>query len=637
MNCPETQDRLIDLLLDEASEAERDVLQAHVAGCLACEGEKAHLEQTLQYLRDSAWGPEAGQIDAAHRERLELRAREPRARAPHWWFAAAGLAAAVIGGVWLTASRRQVELPPVWESRAELRVPPTSALPAPPRPQAKPLVPSKDQYDKLASLGYIESGVPGGVEGGVPGGVVGGVVGGSPGGAPADMYFENRRPNRAKSAAGDPLSTFGLDVDTASYTIVRNYLRRGQSPPAEAVRVEEFVNALPQDYPAPSGETFSISIEGAPDPLRPNQDILRIGLRARDVARTERKPAVLTFVIDVSGSMGMENRLGLVKRSLRLLVDKLDESDRIGIVVYGTNGRVLLEPTPVSGRWTILDAIESLAPEGSTNLEQGLDLGYEMASEAFDPAANNRVVLCTDGVANNGITDAKTLLVQIKRRAQKGIDMIALGFGMGNYNDALLQRLADEGNGQYAYINDFQAARTFFLRNLGSALEVVARDGKAQVEFDPSRVERYRLLGYEKRVLAHEDFRNDAVDGGEVNAGQTVTVLYELKLRDRGGRLGEVRVRYLDPDTREPREISKEIAEESVRSSFDEASPRFQLTVLTARFAELLRGDSWVKGQRLEQVLDRAEALPTSVRRSPEAGELMDLVKKAAHLSLPER
>ena len=291
--------------------------------------------------------------------------------------------------------------------------------------------------------------------------------------------------------------------------------------------------------------------------------------------------------------------------------------------------------TPAPERRAILRAIDSLRPEGSTNLEEGLDLGYRMALDQADPGATNRVVLCTDGVANNGITNPETLLRRIHARAEKRVFLTALGFGMGNYNDALLQKLADQGDGQYAYIDDDREAERFFLTNLSGVLEVVARDAKAQVEFDPSAVAAYRLLGYEKRDVADQDFRNDDVDGGEVGAGHAVTVLYELKLRGRAVRLGTVSVRFMDPDTGAPQELSRSIEGDDLRASFQGASPSFRVAVVAARFAEHLRGSRWVKGETLEDVLEAAQALPRQALRGGEASDLLELVRQAASLEDP--
>jgi Ca-activated chloride channel family protein len=527
---------------------------------------------------------------------------------------------------------------------------------------APPPTPPPDAMaaEKYSAYAYVQPGVASGVEGGVPGGVEGGVAGGMVGGMPAppresrvqgfvldshmvprepaparDMYFQHQGTNPFVATEVDSLSTFGLDVDTASYTVTRNYLTRGALPPPEAVRVEEFVNALAQDYAPPRNEAFAIHLEAAPHPFRRGYHLLRVGLKAREVRAHERKRANLTFVIDVSGSMGMENRLGLVQRSLRLLVSRLDERDRIGIVVYGTNGRVVLEPTPASDRRTILRAIDSLRPEGSTNLEEGLDLGYRMAVAEADPRANNRVVLCTDGVANNGVTDPATLLKRIHARAQKRVFLTALGFGMGNYNDVLLQKLADEGDGQYAYIDDDREAERYFLRDLSGVLEVVAREAKAQVQFDPAAVAAYRLLGYEKRDVADEDFRNDDVDGGEIGAGHAVTVLYELKLRDADRRLGTVNVRFVDPESGDAAELARDIEGAVLRGSFESATPGFRVAAVMARFAEHLRRSDWVKGESLEDVLAVAERIPSRALRGSAATDLPGLMREAVALSSP--
>lgn len=482
---------------------------------------------------------------------------------------------------------------------------------------------SGNETDRLRALGYARrSDLP------VP----------PPPSAPRDMFFEAKGTNPFIVTEEDPQATFGLDVDTASYTLTRNYLNRGILPPPASVRVEEFVNAFPNNVDASRGRdpesAFAVRVDGAPNPLHPGYHILRVAMKAKDLDPRERKPAHLTFVIDVSGSMARENRLGLVKLSLGLLVDKLDERDTIGIVVYGTNGRRVLAPTSAANRDRIMAAIGRLQPEGSTNLQDGLDLGYEMALESFDRRASNRVVLCTDGVANTGQTEADALLARIRSEAKRGVDMMALGFGMGNYNDALLQRLADEGNGQYAYIDDLGEARSFFLRRVTSVLEVVARDAKAQVEFNPARVERYRLLGYEKRDVADRDFRNDSVDAGEINSGHSVTALFEVKLTGgpRQGKIGTARIRYKTGPRSEAVEFARQIDDEAVARSFEQASPAFRTAFVAARFAEHLRGSYWVKDEPLSSVARLAEDLPDS----QPANELADLIAKAVKLQRPK-
>ena len=454
---------------------------------------------------------------------------------------------------------------------------------------------------------------------------------------PSDMFFEAKGTNPFIVTEEDPQATFGLDVDTASYTLTRSYINRGTLPPSAAVRVEEFVNAFPNNVIAGRGResdsAFAVRVDGAPNPLHPGYHIVRVALKAREVDPRERKAAHLTFVIDVSGSMAAENRLGLVKRSLAMLVDKLDERDTIGIVVYGSHGRRVLPPTSAGNRERILAALNRLTPEGSTNLEEGLDLGYDMAMESFVRGASNRVVLCTDGVANTGVTEADALLARIRNGTKRGIDMMALGFGMGNYNDALLQRLADEGNGQYAYIDDLGEARAFFLRRLTSVLEVVARDAKAQVEFNPARVERYRLLGYEKRDVADRDFRNDAVDAGEINSGHSVTALFEVKLKGGpgSGNIGTARIRYKANPRSEGVEFARQIEDEAMARDFSQASPALRTAYVAARFAEHLRKSYWVKDEALSSLQPYADQLP----ETQETDELADLIRRATRLQKP--
>ena len=463
-------------------------------------------------------------------------------------------------------------------------------------------------------------------------------VGGSvpPNGQPfPSMFFEHAGVNPFITTEEDPLSTFAVDVDTASYTVARNYLMRGQMPPKEAVRVEEFVNAFDQGYPKEYRRDFAIHADGMPSPFGKGYQLLRIGLVTRSVSEHERRPMVLTFVIDVSGSMHLENRLELVKRSLRLLVDRLDERDSIGIAVFGTNGRELLPPTSVADKRRILDAVMTLHPEGSTNAQEGISIGYRMASQAFNPRAVNRVILCTDGVANEGVTGAEAILSGIKPFVDRGIFLTALGFGMGNYNDVLLEKLADKGNGVYAYIDDDREAEKFFLQDLAGLLETVAKDVKIQVEFNPKTVARYRLLGFENRDLRDQDFRNDKVDAGEINSGHTVTALYEIKWTEKRGELGTVRVRYKSPLGEKAREIAMDIPRDSLASSFERADGHLQTDSLVAEFAEYMRGSYWAKDGSFEAILGQSRMLKSDQRSLPQVSEFLRLVEEAARLHPP--
>jgi Ca-activated chloride channel family protein len=654
MKCTNVQERLTDHLLDEIPAPDRRTVDAHLAECAACAGEAEKLRVTMALLREHA--PAAPpSLRPEQREAIEQAAMRPRR---DWRLFAAAASLILVGGLAFLVGQRMRSPVRTVDSASAIRTPPPLPRTAPPAmkslndlfpvetvqgkkqlEQAQLAAEAQARREKMAelkALGYVSSDYDKRRE--ILVGHSGAVSGRTPSNAAdaRDMYFEHAGTNPFLPADEQRLSTFGLDVDTASYMVARNYLLRGALPPPAAVRVEEFVNAFAQPYAADPEKTFAIDLAGAPNPFHPGYELLRIGLKAREVEAHERKPAVLTFVIDVSGSMGLENRLGLVKRSLRLLVEKLDERDAIGIVVYGTTGHDVLETTSAHRRERILDAVERLNPEGSTNLEDGLSLGYAMAARHFRKDASNRVVLCTDGVANNGVTDPEKLLRQIDAKARHGIDLMALGFGMGNYNDVLLQKLADQGNGQYAYIDDFDEARAFFLRDLTSVLQVVARDAKAQVEWNPERVERYRLLGYEKRDVADRDFRNDAVHGGTVNSGHTVTVLYEVKLKPGEGDLGTVHLRYADADTRRTAEDSTSIGSGVFAPSFGAAPADLQLSAVVARFAEHLRKSYWAKDEPLRAVLAEAEALPDGVRDVPANAELISLIRTAVRLQAAE-
>jgi Ca-activated chloride channel family protein len=453
----------------------------------------------------------------------------------------------------------------------------------------------------------------------------------------ADMYFEHFGVNPTIDTEEEDTSTFAVDVDTASYTIARSYLERGYLPEEAAIRVEEFVNKFDYAYTAPDEEAFSVQVEGFPSPNRRGYHVLHLGLKGKEISHHERKRANLVFVIDVSGSMDMENRLGLVKRALALLVDELDEGDSVGIVVYGSDAHTVLEPTYATenGARTILRAIGRLRPEGSTNAQAGLELGYEMAARHFDRGKINRVILCSDGVANNGITSADGIHDTIRRQAETGVAITTVGFGMGNYNDVLMERLADVGNGNYAYVDRMEEARRIFVEELTGTLQVIAKDVKVQIQFDKAKVSRYRLLGFENRMLENEDFDNDAVDGGEIGAGHTVTALYEVKFRkgvEFVGRFATVRIRHESPDGKASNRIEREVPFAVVTGDYGSATPPAQLSMVVSLFAEKLRGSYWVRHVSYDDVLALWNGLPSSLRHHEQVEELHRLVIKAQDL-----
>ncbi len=455
----------------------------------------------------------------------------------------------------------------------------------------------------------------------------------------AGMFFENHGVNPFIDTEDDHLSTFAIDIDTGSYTVARNYLNRDHLPPKDAVRVEEFVNYFKYYYKPPEKDAFAIYMEGAPSKFGQTDKyrMLKIGLKGKEIKAENRKDAVLTFVIDVSGSMNMENRLGLVKRALRLLVDQMREGDRIGIVIYGSNARVITNPLSVEYKEALIDAIESLNAAGSTYAEEGLEFGYRMAAEHFGKGCINRVILCSDGVANVGRTGADGILGQIKKYASEGIYLSAVGFGMGNYNDKLMEKLADKGNGNYAYVDNMDEAKRVFVENLTGTLQVIAEDVKVQVDFNPQVVRSYRLLGYENRDVADEKFRDNSVDGGEVGAGHSVTALYELKLQDNAqGKVATVRVRYKNPDTGSVTEVSKDFESGALKTEFGKASENFRLAAAVAEFAEVLRESYWAKGSRLGTVLALAKETAKEFDNRKDVMELVSLISKAEELKPSE-
>lgn len=557
-------------------------------------------------------------------------------------------------------------------SEATANPAPPASLAVPPLPPAA-AKPAPEAAAKLRSLGYVtdqeavqpvEVGVEGGVVGGVVGGVAGGVPGGVAGGvigtynAPlrvsrAMMDGEEGKPYddvRFKSAGTNPfvetgtdrLSTFGLDVDTASYTVARRYLSDGNLPEPASVRVEEWVNYFDYGDLPPTRGDFAIRAEGAPSPFSPERRLLRFNIRARQVKAENRRPAVLTFVVDVSGSMDEENRLGLVKKSLNLLLDELRPTDQVGLVVYGSEARLLLEPS--NDREVVKQAIERLVPEGSTNAEAGLQMGYDVAGRNFKMNSVNRIILCSDGVANVGHTGPQAILGRIGREARRGIELTTLGFGMGNYNDHLMEQLADKGDGRYAYIDGIDEAKRVLVEELTGTLQTIAKNAKVQVDFNPAAVSRYRLLGYENRAIADERFRDETVDAGEIGAGHSVTALYELEMKPGAGEgqtIATLHLRYRVPEIGNTTETVRKVTSADFAPTWEESSLSFRLASLVAQLAETLKGTSWARDTDLNDLARRVREVsqqvnPKSQTAGAKAAELADLAGKAARIRAGE-
>lgn len=453
-------------------------------------------------------------------------------------------------------------------------------------------------------------------------------------------YFKNYGVNPFVDTWTDPLSTFAMDIDTASYGVMRRFIDDGNLPNPDSVRVEEYLNSFNYRYPQPdAGSNFAIYSEVAPSPWGGSgYEMVQIGIQGRAIAEADRAPTSLTFVIDVSGSMEREDRLETVKDALAMLVTQLRPDDTIGIVVYGSEASSVLPPTSGADKRRILDAIYSLAPSGATNVEAGLDIGFEQANEALQREGSNMILLCSDGVANNGVTDPAALVAKYERYTSQGIKLSTYGFGMGNYNDVLMEQLANAGNGFYSYIDTLDEARKLFVENLTGTLQLIARDAKIQVEFDPGVVERYRLVGYENRDVADQDFRDDAIDAGEVGAGHSVTALYEIKryddARDAAAPFATVRIRYHKIGAgQQVVEEQQAIAAEDVRRSFAEATPRFQLAVSVAQYAELLRHSRWARGSVLDEVVSTSRRAARDFEGTNDVSEFVRLVDRAAALA----
>ncbi len=441
--------------------------------------------------------------------------------------------------------------------------------------------------------------------------------------------FPDAKPNPVKLVSEEPVSTFSADVDTASYTVVRKFLNDGALPPADAVRIEEMVNYFGYSYALPSdrAQPFRPTVAVYETPWNPDTQIVHIGIKGFDIKRNERPTANLVFLLDVSGSMDEPNKLPLVKKAMRMLVEELDAKDRVSIVVYAGAAGMVLEPTPGTEKGKILAAIDDLTPGGSTAGAEGIRQAYQLARSSFVKDGVNRVILATDGDFNVGITDPNQLEDFVARERESGVTLTCLGFGMGNYNDALMQKLAQKGNGNAAYIDTINEARKVLVEQIGGTLFTIAKDVKFQVEFNPARVSEYRLVGYETRLLNREDFNNDKVDAGDIGAGHAVTALYEIVPAGSNGHLmdplryqskapttagsptGEIaflRMRYKLPSESQSRLIERPVTDRDKVEDVRGAGEDLRFAAAVAGFGQLLRNDPYMKNFGYKDVAELA-------------------------------
>ena len=469
--------------------------------------------------------------------------------------------------------------------------------------------------------------------------------------------------NKFHKALKSPLSTFSVDVDTASYANVRRMVNMGSKPPADAVRIEELINYFDYNYTPPEAGAFSVNLESGPALWNPKHKIVRIGIKGKEIKVDKRPASNLVFLIDVSGSMNSPERLPLVKSALTMLVEKLNENDKISIVVYAGAAGLVLPPTNGDHKQRILNALNQLSAGGSTNGGQGIQLAYKTAEDNFIKGGVNRVILATDGDFNVGTTSREALVKLVQEHAKNNVYLSLLGFGMGNYKDGLMESLSNKGNGNYAYIDSQDEAKKVMVDQMCGTLVTIAKDVKLQVEFNPKFVESYKLIGYENRVMKNEDFNNDKKDAGDIGAGHTVTALYEIipagtqseeeesesvdslkygktkavekkkataeLAQNDSSELLTVKIRYKKPDG----DVStkQEFPLTNKTTSFEETSESFRFASSVAMFGLLLRNSELVKDGNFDQVLKTAKGALGEDKKSYRQ-DFIDLVKKVKNM-----
>ncbi len=458
-------------------------------------------------------------------------------------------------------------------------------------------------------------------------------------------------------AKSNQLSTFSIDVDTASYSNVRRFINEGSLPPKDAVRVEEMINYFTYDYAQPNdGRPFAVHLDVAGCPWETSHRLVRIGLKGKEIATDKRGPSNLVFLLDVSGSMTPPERLPLVKQAMRLLVEKLTENDRVAIVVYAGGSGLALPSTTGDHKEQILEALENLQAGGSTNGAEGIQLAYKIAADNFIKGGVNRVILATDGDFNVGVTNQGDLIRLIEEKAKSGVFLSMLGVGTDNLKDSTMQKLADKGNGNYAYLDSLDEARKVLVQQMNGTLVTIANDVKIQVEFNPARVASYRLIGYEKRMLRKEDFNNDKVDAGEIGAGHTVTALYEVvpvgvasnpsvppvdplkysadesspSMRAASSNeMLTVKLRYKKPDENKSELIERAVTDTS--ETFETAPADLKFAAAVAEFGMILRDSEYKGSGTLDAVLEWAQQAKAKDSNGYRAG-FIELVRKAQTL-----
>ena len=445
-------------------------------------------------------------------------------------------------------------------------------------------------------------------------------------------YYEGYGVNPFIDADEDPLSTFALDGDTASYEILKQYLRDGYPIEPDAVRVEEYVNSLPQGY-APTDTALGLHLDAGPSPFGdPGYTLLRVGV-SNPEPPGDRAPVSLIFVVDVSGSMEDDNRLGVAKEVIYGVADRMRPSDRAAIVTYADAVRVAQPFTDGDNRDDLTDAARRLRAGGSTYAEAGLTRAYELATAELEQGRKVRLALLSDGVANVGATGPDSILKVVDDYAQRNATLTAIGVGIsGNYNDVLLEVLANRGNGTYHYVADSEAAAKFLRESAGGIFTETARDARIQVEFNPETVRKYRLIGYENRAVADTDFRDDTLDFGEVGFARDVSALYELRLFDDApgsAVLATARLRWQNPQTRQPIELESEITLEQTATDLQDTSPYFRQAAAVAEFAELLRHSFWAQCGDLDAVTELLDTAAAELNENRSYRELRDLVAAA--------